>query len=415
MSEKRQLAQNTLFIYVLRACNYIFPLVTMPYLARVLGEDGYGMYTWVNSVNTYFRMFVDFGFVIYGIQAVAQCCREKEKIGKVLFSVTYIKVIIASLGFVILLLLIVFQPKFKENFLMLLLFYASTIISVFNVDYIFQGIEKMQHIATRTIITKGIFTVLVFAFVRDSDDIVLIPLFTFVGDLVVTVIMLYTLVFKEGIKPAKVIKAEIVDIIKKSNWFFLSRCFAAIYSTLNIIILGLVSTSSEVAQFSLAYSLICLCTNCINPIGDSIYPYMVGKRNIRLVRKLVLIIEPLIIGGCILAVFVSSPLIAFVFGAGYEAAGNIFKIMLPVICVALPVTIFGYPVLSAYGYYVEANISIVFVGVFHAIGMFILFLFSRLSIYSVAILTTCSEVLVFVIRTVMVYRHGLISDSSKEY
>lgn len=409
-SRKRQLAKNTFFIYLLRACNYVFPLITVPYLTRVLGENGYGVYTWANSVNTYFRMFVDFGFVIYGVQAVALCKGDNEKIGKVLYSVTMVKAIISALGLIVLVGLVLFNNKFNEHFLILLLFYSSTVLAIFNVDYIYQGIEKMQYITTRTILTKGIFTVLVFVFVHDKSDTILIPIFTFVGDLVVAFVMIRGLIFREKIKPVKPIIKELFEIIKKSNWFFLSRCFAAIYSTLNIIILGLISSASDVAQFSLAYSLICMCTNCINPIGDSIYPYMVGNKNIRLVKKLMIIFEPIIICGCIAAIFLSSPLITFVFGGEYTNAGTIFKIMLPIVCVALPVTIFGYPVLSAYGYYVEANLSIIIVGILHAIGLVVLYSTSNISIYSIAILTACSEVLVFVFRTTMVWRHGLLKE-----
>ena len=101
---------------------------------------------------------------------------------------------------------------------------------------------------------------------------------------------------------------------------------------------------------------------------------------------------------------ISKPIVTWWFGNEYVEAAKVVCYMIPSIIVALPGCLFGFPTLSAMGLYKETNIAVVIAAVFHMGGWFLLVSINRISIYSIAILTCCTELVVVLIRAYFVLK-----------
>ncbi len=135
-----------------------------------------------------------------------------------------------------------------------------------------------------------------------------------------------------------------------------------------------------------------------SPISESLYPYMIKQKDFKIVRKVLLIVEPILVLGTLLAFWVSAPLISFVFGTEYSEAASVFILLLPAVIVTFPSYIMGFPTLNALGLFKESNFIVLISSMFHCIIMFLLYLFEKLNIYSVSILTVITETVLMCLR-----------------
>lgn len=398
---EKTLAKNTFWLYVMQISSYVFPFLTFPYLTRVLGPSNYGIVVFANAAMAYFQMLLEFGFILSATSEISLNRDDSEKVRKITFSVLWAKIILALIGAVILVVCLLFVEKFKENSLYFVLSYLGTFLTIFLPDFLFRGIEKMNILTYRVLLSKLVYTICIFAFIHKNSDFIFVPVATILSNLAAITLTWIEIIRNLKIYPVKVKFSEIFAELKNSSVFFLSRIAVSMYQTLNTILLGFRFSSAELANYGAANNLVTAGRCLISPISDSIYPYMIRNKNFRLVKKLILILEPLIIAGCVLLYFIAPWFIRIFCGKGYESAVPIFRAMLPLIVISLPTYLFGYPLMGALGIIKIANLSVIIGSVFHVIGLFALYFAGVLSFVPVALLTFATEIVVFAIRFVV--------------
>ena len=181
--ELNKLFSNTFMLYILQISGYIFPLLTFPYLTRVLGTNNYGITVLANAIMIYFQMFVDFGFLISATKECSINRDDKEKLGRIVGSIIQGKIILASIAFIVLIALILNNESFKDKSLFIVLSYIPIIISIFITDYLFRGLEIMSAITYRTIISKTIYMILIFTLIKKPSDYILIPIIASISNI----------------------------------------------------------------------------------------------------------------------------------------------------------------------------------------------------------------------------------------
>ena len=395
---ERNLAKNTFFLYLTQICNYVFPILTFPYLTRVLGAEKYGVVVFGNAVMAYFMLVLEFGFILSATNVCSEYRDDKEKLGHITFGVIQAKALLAIVSLGILILCFIYVDAFAREKLFFSLSYIGTVLTIFLPDYLFRGIEKMSIFTYRVIFSKLIYTILIFALIHKPADYMFVPVATIGGTLVSVVLTWADIVKKKYISYTRVSIIESLLYLRQASVFFVSRVAVSMYTTLNTVLLGLNFNTAELAVYGTANNLTNMCRTMISPVSDSIYPYMVKNKNYRLVKKLILIFEPVIIGGCILLWFIAPLVIRIVCGNGYEGAVPVLRSMLPLIAISLPTYLLGYPVLGALEKLKVANVSVIAGSVFHIIGLFVLYGAGALNFITVPFLTFATEVVVFGIR-----------------
>lgn len=397
-SDVSVLFSNTIMLYILQISGYVFSLITFPYLTRVLGPDKYGILVFTNAAMTYFQMFIDFGFLLFATKECSQNRGDKERLGEITSSVVQAKFLLAVVGFIIITILVSFVNAFAEKKLFMLFSYIPIFLSVLIPDFLFRGLEKMSIITYRTIFARAIYTILIFLTVKTENEYLYIPIITSLGNLSVVAWMWLIIVKDLRIKYRIVCLNKTISMIKDSSIYFLSRIASTAYGASNTFILGFVYSNADLAQFGVANTLISSARVIFSPIADSLYPYMVNKKNYKLVKRLLFVAVPLILIGTAILFIFAEEIIILVCGADFSGVVPIFKAMLPILLITLPIYLLGFPVLGAMGKMKEANMSVVYAALFHVLGLFVLYFTGNLQFIAVAYLTCVSESVMLLLR-----------------
>lgn len=398
-SEDKVLFFNTLMLYIMMASTFIFPLLTFPYLTRTLGTENYGIIVLTNAVMQYFQLLIDFGFILSGTAICSKERNNKEKLQQITSSIIYGKLLLSLLGFIVICVLTYTVPLFKGKEMFIICSYVPLALTSFVPDYLFRGIEKMGIITFRTIVSKFVYTFLVFLLVRNSDSYFFIPLSSFVSNVIIVVWSWSYIVKKLDIRLVLVKFKDIMEQLKESSTFFASRIATTVYSASNVFVLGLYGyTDAQLGIYGASNTLISYGKSLFSPIADSLYPYMIKNKNHNLVKKVICIFVPVIIIGSFILYLLSDLFIIIMCGKDYLDAVPYFKRMIPMLILTLPSYLYGFPMLGSINQNDKANLSVIIGAIFHFVGLVILFVFKHLSFYNIIYLTTITETLILIIR-----------------
>lgn len=397
-TNEKRLAKNTFFLYLMQISTYIFPLLTFPYLTRVLGAEKYGVVVFSNAVIQYFTLFLEFGFLLSATNLCSESREDKKKLGNITFGVMYAKVLLSIIAGIVLILACLLVPVFQKNSLFFILSYVGVLLTILLPDFLFRGIEEMSILTYRVIFSKFVYTALIFLLIKQSNDYLYVPIATIGANLIAVLLTWYEIKKKNYIEKTKVTFKEILMYLKESSTFFLSRVAVSLYTTLNTVLLGFKFSDYAMGQYGVANNLINTGRSFISPISDSIYPYLVKNKNYKLVKKLLLILEPIIILGCLVLYFFAGPIIKIICGNGYEDSIPVLRAMLPLVVITLPTYLCGFPLLGAIGKIKYANISTIIGAIFHVLCLVFFYCLGILNFVSISLLTFCTELIVLSIR-----------------
>lgn len=397
-TNEKRLAKNTFFLYLMQISTYIFPLLTFPYLTRVLGAEKYGVVVFSNAVIQYFTLFLEFGFLLSATNLCSESREDKKKLGNITYGVMYAKVLLAIVAGIVLILACLLVPVFQKNSLFFILSYVGVLLTILLPDFLFRGIEEMSILTYRVIFSKFVYTALIFLLIKQSNDYLYVPIATIGANLIAVLLTWYEIKKKNYIEKTKVSFKEIFMYLKESSTFFLSRVAVSLYTTLNTVLLGFKFNDYAMGQYGVANNLINTGRSFISPISDSIYPYLVKNKNYKLVKKLLLILEPIIILGCLVLYFFAGPIIKIICGNGYEDSIPVLRAMLPLVVITLPTYLCGFPLLGAIGKIKYANISTIIGAIFHVLCLVFFYCMGILNFVSISLLTFCTELIVLSIR-----------------
>lgn len=263
---------NFIMNFILTVSNFLFPLVTFPYVSRVLQVEGNGKVAFVTSIVSYFMMVASLGIPTYGIRAAARVRDDKQKLSKVVQEILIINIILV--GFV---LIIYFGMIFGVDNLTEYreLFYVNAVgivLNVIGVNWFFQAIEQYDYITIRSIVVRLISLVLIFILVHNPSDYII-----YGSILVLSSVGANILNFKRLMKYISFKKTgeyEFLPHIRPILVLFAQNLIVSIYTNLDIVMLGIMKGNYEVGLYSAAVKIKGILLSVVTSLGNVLLPRM---------------------------------------------------------------------------------------------------------------------------------------------
>jgi len=332
-SAKKKLFENFLSLSFLQGVNYLLPLITLPYLVRVLGPEKFGLIAFAQAFIGYFVILTDYGFNLSATREISINRENKEKIKEIFSSVMAIKFFLCVLSFFILGLFLIFIPKFGNEWLICLFTFGMVLGNVLFPVWFFQGMERMKYITILNIVAKVIFTICIFLFIRKVTDYLYVPLINSMGFLVAGGLSLVIISKDFRIKFRIPTNSAIQHQLKEGWHIFISTAAISLYTVSNTFILGLFTNNTIVGYYSAAERLIGGAQGLLTPIFQTVYPYISKlvseskQRALNVIRKLTILVGS---GSFIISLLIfilATPIVNIVLGNQYQQSITVLQIL----------------------------------------------------------------------------------------
>ncbi|MBT1162620.1 MULTISPECIES: oligosaccharide flippase family protein [Bifidobacterium] len=399
MGDRKRILKNSLFLYALTFSNYFIGLLLFPYLSRVLSVEKFGLIGFSTSLCLVFQMIVEFGFQLSTTAEISVHREEDRVVSQLISSMTAAKGVLAVVSTVAFVICVAFNENLRQHMLLVSLFYVDSIAKAFLPDAYFRGIEQMRAITIRAVTAKSGILVTTLLFVKNDSGLILYPLSMIVFD-TIALIWAFSLIRKDEIRFVIVSVADILAAIKRSFWFFISRVSVSINGSLGAIFLGVkfLPESIEMGLFSGATKISTAGEQMIPPIGDSLYPFMVRKKDYSMFYKVLLFGGLFWFAGCSFVFVFADQFCSIILGNNYATAGQYLRILVIGVFFGFFGFMFGYPALSPLGKATYANAAIMVSAIINLIACLILWATDNISVLSVSIVFGSSDIVVFLFR-----------------
>lgn len=270
---------NFLSFGIIKVFDYIFPLLLLPLMVRVLGIENYGAYVIAGSIAAISRIFISFGFDLTGSKELALAREDYKKIVVYFNSIQYIKFMI-FLILTLLLLLGIFLIKifdFKvEYWLFIFLFVAVFGDEVLYSNWFYYGMQKAKELALLKISQRFLLLLIVFSisFLDVVEKFKTIVFFEMILALLFGSISFFTLVKRNKLKISVPDTNIVFTFIKNGYYVFLSNISVYMYSSLNIIIIGSILGAKFSGMYAICEKIYMAVRSALEPFTQAVYPYL---------------------------------------------------------------------------------------------------------------------------------------------
>ena len=389
-SVDRDALRNTVMLYILTAAKILFPLLTLPFLTRVLSIECYGVLAYVKSVVVYAQIIVDFGFLLSSVKAIVRA-GDKREVGGIVGDTVLAKILLGFVAFGLILILGATVPSLQGYRSLLLLSFLPAFLSAFLLDYFFRGIERMQVVSLLYVLMKGVSTLLTILLVRSDADLLLIPLLDILSSaLAISIAWIIYVKMGYGIRFGGLRSA--LRRIKESCLYFTNGVASSAFGAMNTAVLGFfIADFEQLAFWSVSMQLVGAIQIMYTPISQGIYPYMIKTKSLKAIKGLLFLGLPCVVCAALFAGAASPTLLGVIGGEEYREAFPIFCSLLPILVLSFPVAILAWPCLGAIDRVKEINIATLVGALIQIVGLALLLMLGRFTVLGVAGVRNLSE------------------------
>lgn len=227
------LKKNILLNTVFRLLMVLAPFVTAPYVSRVLLSDGVGVFSYTQSIVTYFTMFAALGTVSYGTREIARRRDDRYDYSKAFWEIEIVSILCSILALVGWVILAIFYDEYSK-FLLILSF--SILATCFDISWLFAGLEKYKYTISINLLFKITSVILIFLLVKKPSDvwiyIMIYSLSLFLGNVSMWVFL------PKMLSKTKIDKNNIRHHFKETLIYFIPAVATSLYTVLDKTLIG---------------------------------------------------------------------------------------------------------------------------------------------------------------------------------
>jgi len=370
-----RVVRNAALLYLVQLSSYLFPLLILPYLSRVLSREKFGLIAFSQMFIFYFMILTDYGFNLTATRDVAVVREDREQVSRIFSAVMVAKTLLTLLGLLLLVGVVWFTPKLRPDLDLYLLSFLGVVGNLLFPLWLYQGMERMDQVAMRDFAAKVLAMLIIFGFVKDDGQYLLAGAAQPVAVMLCGLAILWQ-VGRLGVRWVWPGWGEVREVFKKGWVPFLGLAAVSGASISNVVVLGLWSTPVEVAVFSGAQRIIIALRSLVSPVSTALYPYASQtaarseKEVMEFVRRYVrLMAAPFLLFGVVM--LVAAPwLLPWFLGPKYVESARVLQIMSMIPVAFAVVQIYSTFYILACGYDKEWMRITLFLTAFNLVVMF---------------------------------------------
>ncbi|WP_418749313.1 flippase [Faecalibacillus intestinalis] len=327
---------NFIMNFILTASNFIFPLITFPYVSRILGASGTGKVSFAISIVSYFTMVAALGIPTYGIRAVAGVRNNQEKLNKTtqeILSIHLVMMILVAIAYIV---AINFIPRFQSDKTLFFVVGITILLDPLGVNWLYQGLEQYGYIAKRSIFLKFISLILMFMFIHSSEDYVFYGVTSILASAGSNVLNFINLRKYVSLKPVG--NYNIKQHLKPIMILFAQVIAVNIYTNLDNVMLGFMKTDVDVGLYTAAVKVKTILVSLVTSLGAVLLPRLsyyitVNKKDefYALIRKAYSFVIVVALPLMLFTIFYARDCLIFLSGKGFIDATLAMQIIAPTI------------------------------------------------------------------------------------
>lgn len=418
---KNQVAKNYLYNVSYQILLLILPLITTPYISRILGPDNIGIYSFTQAISQYFILIGSIGIALYGQREIAFVQKNKMKQSQIFWELIILRFFSIMISLVLFYFLIVDHSEYRIIFLILCI---DIVASVFDIGWFLEGLEEFKKITIRNFIIRIICVAAIFLFVRNKDDLSIYVAINSLSLLLGNVSL--WLYLPKLLTKIKISNLNIIRHLKPTLILFLPQIASSIYLLLDRTMLGIISSNSEVGFYDQAQKIIKMALSIVTSLGIVMMPRIAStfadKNNKKVFyylnqafRFVFLLSIPIMFG--IMAT--AKNMVPWFFGDGYETVIVLLIITSPIIVIIALSNVLGvqyllptlrqkeYTISIIAGAIINFCLNLVLIAKFNSLGASLATVCAELSVTLVQFWYTRKEISIW--KTVKLSRNNFIS------
>lgn len=244
--------KNFVYSSILTTANYIFPLLTYPYVSRVLGVTNIGICNFVDSIIHYFILISMMGINIVGIREIARNRSNRKELNQVFSGLFWINTVTTTIAILILIIATFYVEQLKERWQMMSIGGLKLMMNYMLIEWLYKGLEEFKFITIRTLIIKIMYVIAVFVFVRHSADY---PIYYLLSVLMIVLNSFVNILYARNFVSLQINNIYIYNYIRPFFILGIYSLLTSMYTSFNVTYLGFVAGDTEVGYYTTATKL----------------------------------------------------------------------------------------------------------------------------------------------------------------
>lgn len=270
MDKQKSLKFNFIMNAILTMSSFVFPLITFQYVSRILLPEGTGKVSFATSLISYFNMFAQMGIPTYGIRVCAVVRDDRDKLTRTAHELLIINIFMDMISYAVLTLVLVLVPRFHEDRVLYFFVSFTILFTSIGMEWLYKALEKYTYITIRSIIFKLIALVAMFFLIHNQSDYVIyggITIFAASASNILNFINVHKYI---GMKPIG--HYNLKRHLKPVAVFFAMACATTIYTHLDAVMLGVMTTDTDVGYYNAAVQIKNVLVSIVTSLGTVLLP-----------------------------------------------------------------------------------------------------------------------------------------------
>ena len=270
VARQKSLKKNCIMNAILTMSTFIFPLITFPYVSRILGPVGTGKVSFATSVISYFSMFAQLGIPTYGIRACAKVRDNKDNLTKTAHELLMINLIMNIISYAVLILALMFIPRLREERILYVIISTTIFLTTIGMEWLYKALEQYTYITTRSIVFKFVALAAMFLLVHAQSDYVIYGAITILASSASNIFNLINAHKYIGFKPVG--HYNLKRHLRPVAIFFAMACATTVYTHLDVVMVGFMTTDADVGYYHTAVRIKTILVSIVTSLGTVLLP-----------------------------------------------------------------------------------------------------------------------------------------------